>query len=611
MGPTHLGSREKAGQGAGGRNLLPASGSPFPLLPRTFPLLVLGAVAILASACTPSAPPPADLIVHHARGYSLAWADPSLEGVPAAGAPYDALTGWRHDATAVAVRDERIVYVGSDSGALALRGEGTRVIDAGGATLLPGFTDAHTHVAELGQSLDRVNLTGIATEAEAVERIVERAKTTPKGEWILGFGWDEGAWANRYPDQRLLTERVPDHPVVMRGLHGFAAWGNALALAKAGITRDTRAPTGGEIRRDARGEPTGLVLNRAVPLLDDAVPPPTPAQRDTQLLRALHVMAEAGYTGVHEAGVPADVLASLQRLDAADSLPLRVYVMLSGRDSSLVREWIARGPYRSPTGMLVVRAVKAYYDGALGSRGAQLLADYSDQPGHRGVSGAGYGFNRQVVADAMAAGFQVGIHAIGDAGNRATLDFIDSVTAAASKARGLRHRVEHAQLVAPADIPRFATGGIIASMEPPHAVEDKGWAEARVGPARIRGAYAWRTLRRSGARLVFSSDLPGSGWSIAYGLHSAIARQDTLGTPAGGWYPDQRMSPEEAVRGYTAWAAYAGFDETDAGMLTVGRRADFTLLSVDPFRLVTPADLLANQVELTVSRGRVTFQRVR
>ncbi len=566
---------------------------------------------MLACAGTPSAPPPADLIVHHARGYTLTWADPSFEGVPAVGAPYDSLTGWRHDVTAVAARDGRIVYVGSDSGALALRGDGTRVIDAGGATLLPGFTDAHTHVAELGQSLDRVNLTGIATEAEAVARIVERAKTTPKGEWILGFGWDEGAWANRYPDQRLLTERVPDHPVVMRGLHGFAAWGNALALAKAGITRDTKAPTGGEIRRDARGEPTGLVLNRAVPLLDDAVPAPSPAQRDTQLLRALHVMADAGYTGVHEAGVPADVLASLQRLDAADSLPLRVYVMLSGRDSVLVREWIARGPYRSPTGMLVVRAVKAYYDGALGSRGAQLLADYSDQPGHRGVSGTGYGFNRQVVADAMAAGFQVGIHAIGDAGNRATLDFIDSVTAAAPKVRGLRHRVEHAQLVAPTDIPRFAAGGIIASMEPPHAVEDKGWAEARVGPERISGAYAWRTLRRSGARLVFSSDLPGSGWSIAYGLHSAITRQDTLGMPADGWYPDQRMTPEEAVRGYTAWAAYAGFDEADAGMLAVGRRADFTVLSVDPFHLKTPAGLLANRVELTVSRGRVTFQRVR
>lgn len=561
-------------------------------------------------ACRPAPPPTADLVLHNARAYTLAWGDPAGDGTPAAGAPYDASRGWRHDATAVAVRDGRIVYVGSDSGALALRGRETRVIDLRGATLLPGFVDAHTHVAELGQALDRVNLTGIATEAEAVEKIVERARTTPAGTWIVGVGWDEGAWANRYPDKRLLTERVPDHPVVMRGLHGFAAWGNALALEKAGITRFTRAPAGGEIRTDANGEPTGLLLNRAVPLLDDAIPAPTPAQRDAQVLRALHVMADAGYTGVHEAGVPPDVLASLERLDAADSLPLRVYAMLSGRDSALVQRRIARGPYTSRSGMLVVRAVKAYYDGALGSRGAQLLEDYSDRPGHRGVSGSRYGFDRHLVAAAMAAGFQVGIHAIGDAGNRATLDFIDSVTAAAPAARGLRHRVEHAQVVSPPDIPRFAAGDIIASMEPPHAVEDKGWAEARLGAERIKGAYAWRSLRQSGARLAFSSDLPGSGWSIAYGLHSAIARQDTLGTPPGGWYPAQRMTPEEAVRGYTAWAAFAGFDEEQAGTIAVGKRADLTALSVDPFHLAAPRDLLRNVVQLTVSRGRVTHRRL-
>ena len=573
-------------------------------------VVALPLLAVLAACATP-APPPADLILHNARAYTLAWDDPTTDGSPALGAPHDS-AGWHHDATAVAVRDGRLVYVGNDSGALALRGQGTRVIDLAGGTLLPGFVDAHTHVAELGQSLDRVNLTGVATEEEAVERIVARARTTPPGEWILGYGWDEGTWANRYPDQRLLTARVPNHPVVLRGLHGFAAWGNALALAKAGITGDTRAPAGGEIRRDARGEPTGLVLNRAVPLLDDAVPAPSPAQRDTQVVRALRVMAEAGYTGVHEAGVPGDVLASFQRLDSAGVLPLRVYAMLSGRDSALVTQWSARGPQPvSAGGMLVVRAVKAYYDGALGSRGAQLLADYSDQPRHRGVSGSGYGFNRRVVANAMAAGFQVGIHAIGDAGNRATLEFIDSVTAAAPKARGQRHRVEHAQVVSPTDLARFAASGIIASVQPPHAVEDQGWAEARVGPDRIAGAYAWRTLRRAGARLVFSSDLPGSGWSIAYGLHSAITRQDTLGTPPGGWRPEERMTPEEAVRGYTTWAAVAGFDEDSAGVLAVGRRADLTVLSVDPFRLASPATLLRNEVRLTVSRGRVTYQRPR
>ncbi len=574
----------------------------------------ISVVAVLVSgltSCSRSAPAneTADLVIVNARIYTLQWGDPSAFGTPAPDAPFDSLNGWRSDATAVAVRDGRITYVGSDSGARAARGTATRVIDLGGGVLLPGFVDAHTHVAELGQSLDRVNLTGVATEAEAVERVAERAAGTPKGEWILAYGWDEGAWANRYPDRRLISARVPDHPVVLRGLHGFAAWANDLALQKAGITRDTKAPAGGEIRTDASGEPTGLVLNRAVPLLDDAVPQPTPQQRDAQVLRALHVMADAGYTGVHEAGVAPDVMASFERLAASDSLPLRVYAMLSGRDSTLIRSWIRRGPFTSTNGMLSVRAVKAYYDGALGSRGAQLLADYTDKPGHRGVSGGAYGFDRGVVADAMAAGFQVGIHAIGDAGNRATLDFIDSVMLAAPKARGLRHRVEHAQIVSPEDLPRFSTLGVIASMQPPHAVEDKGWAEARVGPARIAGAYAWRSIRRAGAALAFSSDLPGSDWSLFYGLHSAITRQDTTGAPAGGWYPAERMTPEEAVRGYTAWNAYAGFDERDAGVIAVGRRADFTALDVDPFRLRSPHDLLRGKVTLTVSRGRTTYRR--
>lgn len=576
--------------------------------PRARAILSFLLTFVAACSCGRDPAPAADLILHNGKVYSLAWQEPSADGRPSTDAPHDSINGWHHDATAVAVTGGRIVFVGSDSGALALSGPDSKVIDLVGQVVLPGLVDAHTHVAELGQSLDRVNLTGVATEAEAVERIVARAAQTPKGEWILGYGWDEGAWANRYPDKRLLSARVPDHPVILRSLHGFAAWANERALTLAGITRATPSPTGGEIRKDQGGEPTGLVLNRAVELLDNAIPLPSPAQRDTQVLRALHVMAAAGYTGVHEAGVAPDVMDSFERLAERDSLPLRVYAMLSARDSALIRRRIKRGPFTSPDGMLSARSVKAYYDGALGSRGAQLLEDYSDRPGHRGVSGGAYGFDRQLVADAMSAGFQVGIHAIGDAGNRATLDFIDSVTRAAPKARGLRHRVEHAQIVSPPDIARFAALGVIASVQPPHAVEDKGWAEARVGADRIAGAYAWRTLRQAGAALVFSSDLPGSDWSALYGLHSAITRQDTSGAPSGGWYPAQRITREEAVRGYTVWSAHAGFDERHAGAIAAGKRADLTVLNVDPFRADGPA-LLRGAVVLTLSRGRVTFQR--
>jgi predicted amidohydrolase YtcJ len=564
--------------------------------------------AITAWRTAPAAAVPPDLVLTNARVYTLAWDEPSRDGRPARNAPHTDAGGWHPDAEAIAVTNGRISFVGSTRAALARSGQRTRVMNLGGGTLLPGAVDAHTHVAELGQSLDRVNLTGVASESAAVSLIVARAAVTPKGQWILGYGWDEGAWANRMPDRTLLSARVPDHPVVLRSLHGFAAWANTLALTRARIGRETATPSGGEIRRDSAGEPTGLVLNRAVQLLDDAVPQPTPLQRDSQLVRALRVMAAAGYTGVHEAGVAPDVLASLERLAARDALPLRFYAMLSARDSALIRAAITRGPFTSRNGMLVVRAVKAYYDGALGSRGAQLLDDYSDRPGHRGVSGGTYGFNASLVEAAMAAGFQVGVHAIGDAGNRASLDFIERVMRERPTTRALRHRIEHAQVVAPSDMARFALLPVIASVQPPHAVEDKDWAATRLGTARAEGAYAWRTLRTAGARLVLSSDMPGSDWNLFYGLHSAMTRQDTLGQPPGGWYPAQRLTAEEAIRGYTAWAAWAGFDEQHAGVIAVGRRADLTALSIDPFRVDSaPRSLLTGRVLLTISRGRMTY----
>ena len=565
------------------------------------------AAILVLAACSCAQPSPrADLVLHNARVFTLGWAEPGTDGRPAAAAPFSPDNGWHPDASAIAVRDGHVVYVGTDSGALALKGDGTKVVDLAGAVLLPGMVDAHTHVAELGTALERVNLTKAATEAEAVDLVVKRAATTPKGEWILGWGWDEGAWADRYPDKTLLSQRVPDHPVLLRGLHGFAAWANEKALSEAKIVAGTAAPVGGEIRHAADGSPSGLFINRAVALVDRAVPHPNAVQRDSQVVRALRVMAAAGFTGVHEAGTPRDVVESLLRLEAKGALPIRVYAMLDGRDSALVREWAKRGPRMgTDASNLTIRAVKAYYDGALGSRGARLLADYSDRPGHRGVSGANYGFDHTVAADAMAAGFQVGIHAIGDEGNRSSLDFIDSVTKAASGARGLRHRIEHAQVVHPADLPRFAALGVIASMQPPHAVEDMPWAEERLGKERVRGAYAWRTLRKAGAKLAFSSDLPGSDWSLFYGWHSAMLRQDKQGMPAAGWYPDQRMSAEEAVRGYATWAAYAGFDEKSAGAIAVGKRADFTAVSVSPFTMKNGADLLAGTVRLTVVRGRV------
>jgi len=562
----------------------------------------------VAASCS-SSPPPADLVITNANVYTLGWPEPSTDGRPAPSAPFDSARGWHPDAQAIAVRGGKVVFVGPNDGAKAYTGSKTRTLDAAGATVIPGLIDAHVHLANLGESLERVKLTGVATEAEAVELVVKRAATVPKGEWIVGYGWDEGAWANHYPDMKLLTARVPDHPVYMRSLHSFAAWGNTLAFERARITRTTRAPDGGEIRKDAAGNPTGLLLNRAVALLDSAIPPPNADAMDRRLEAALHAMAEAGYTMVHDANTDSATLGALQRLNSGNKLPLRVYVMMAERDPALLRRWLALGPDTANTAMLRVRGVKAFDDGALGSRGARLLADYADRPGQRGVVGANAGFNQPLVDSMMRAGFQVAVHAIGDQGNRETLDFFERVFTATPNARTGRHRIEHAQVLSAQDIPRFAKLGVIASMQPSHAVEDMAWAEQRLGPERVRGAYAWRTLRIAGARLVFSSDLPGPDNDIFYGLHSAVTRRDRSGQPPGGWYPNERMTPEEAVRGFTTWAAYASFVENDVGMISVGRRADLTLLSIDPFAVGTrsPDSLLTGRVRGTLVAGRMIY----
>jgi predicted amidohydrolase YtcJ len=570
---------------------------------------VLGGILISVSASQAIARPAsgaADLILTDARVYTLRWGEPALDGKPAPDAP---LTNgkWHPDATAVAIRGGMIVYVGSNKRALALRGKRTRVMDLNGATVLPGLVDSHTHFIELGAKLESVDLTGVATEAQAVALVAARAKSVPKGEWIFGAGWDEGAWANRYPDKQLLSAAVPDHPVVLRSLHGFAIWVNQAALDAGKITNASPVPVGGEMRLGADGQPNGLFLNRAATMVDAAVPPEPQAVVARHALKGLNQMAADGYVTVHEAGVPGSAMAALQQLEAQNRLPIRVYAMLSLRDPPLMRQWIAKGPDRDNDSMLVTRAVKAYYDGALGSRGARLLADYADKPGHRGISGDGYGFDQALARQAMQAGFQLGIHAIGDAGNREVLDFYEAQFKAAPGTAQGRHRIEHAQIISPPDQPRFAGLGVIASMEPPHAVEDKGWAEARLGPQRVLGAYAWRTLRRSGARLTFNADNPGSDHSIFYGLHSAITRQDKQLQPAGGWYPAERLTIEEAIRAYTSWSAYAAFREGQTGIIAKGRWADLTVMDIDPFALAatTPEKILAGKIRATIVNGKV------
>ncbi|MDA9109075.1 amidohydrolase [Woeseiaceae bacterium] len=551
----------------------------------------------------------ADIILTNARVYTMRWDEPDSNGTLSSKAPNN--EGWRPDANAVVIQNSKIKFVGQTTKALSYKGEKTQIIDLAGATVLPGLVDSHTHVFGVGAALERVDLIGVSTEEEIVARVVERAKITPKGDWIIGRGWDEGVWANRYPDKELLTKFVPDHPVFLSSLHSFGGLVNQKALDVVGINSSTKVPVGGEIRLGNNGEPNGLFLNRAVPLVRDAIPTPSQEAMMIRALAGLNQMAEDGFVAVHDAGLDSSMMAALEELEAQNLLPIRVYGMLSLRDESLMEKWINKGPDEDLDSMLVTRSVKAYYDGALGSRGARLLNDYSDLPGHRGISGDGYGFNEILMTRAMNKGFQVAIHAIGDAGNREVLDILERVFDESPSTKSNRHRIEHAQILHPDDLPRLGQLGIIASMEPQHAVEDKTWAETRLGLERIKGAYAWRSLRQNKAHLTFNSDNPGSDHNIFYGLHSAITRQDKYSLPEDGWYIEEAVNVDEAIRAYTSWSAYASFKEDVTGIIAIGRWADLSIMNVDPFLISddSPVDLLDGQILMTIVNGSIVYER--
>ena len=585
-------------------------------------LLLCTAGALLVAACNPGntegpetpadARVVADLLLTNGRIYTLSWPDPDREGQPAESAPVQD-GEWQADAEALAIQGGLIIAVGSNSDVEAFQGPATRVVDLRGATVVPGLVESHGHFQELGEQAERVDVSYATTTAEMAALVAERKKDVAPGEWILGGGWDEGAWADALPTRAELDRVSPDQPVLLKGRRGFGILVNGAALDIAGVSAEMPSPSGGEIVKDDAGEPTGVFLNRAQALINDVMPQPTLEQKRRRLLFGLNEMVRAGYVSVHHAGVYGDYMPAYESLAEDSALPVRVDVMLAARPENLalMEKWIASGPTRSSDAFLQVRGVKAYYDGSLGSRGAQLIEDYSDQPGYRGVAGEAYGFPEDLVTRAMQAGFQVGVHAIGDAGNRAVLDFYERVFEQYPETRALRHRVEHAQIIHPDDFPRFGELNLVASMEPGHAVEDSPWAETRVGPQRIRGGYAWRTLRRNGAGLIFNSDLSGTDYDIFYGLHSAVTRKTRDGEPPGGWYPEEAVTMEEALRAYTLWPARASGREALTGSLEVGKWADITVLSIDPFAVVAedPAQLLEGEVLMTVIDGRIVLDK--
>jgi predicted amidohydrolase YtcJ len=516
-------------------------------------------------------------------------------------------------ASALAVGRGRILFVGSDAEARSLGNPSTNVIDLRGMTVVPGIIDAHAHLLGLGDMLRRVNLAGSTSYDEVIERVKAFSKDVKPGDWILGRGWDQNRWPTKeFPTHDALSRAFPNNPVVLERIDGHAVLANARAMQLARVSAATADPEGGRLIRLAGGTPSGVFVDKASTLIDNAIPVPSRADLRKAILAAIAECNRLGLTGVHDAGVEPDTVGIYEELAKAGNFNLRNYVMLSdpgepGSPAARANPYLVRGPQSALyDGHLWVRAIKLYADGALGSRGAALLAPYADEPTNSGLLVSRPEHIRAWADAALRSGFQVNVHAIGDRGNRIVLDAFESALKAAPKADH-RFRIEHAQVVSPEDIPRFAKLGVIPSMQPTHQTSDMGWAEVRVGPQRIRGAYAWRSLLNTGVVIPSGTDFPVEEVNPLLTFHAAVTRQDPGNLPPGGWYPDQKMTRQEALQSMTIWPAYAGFQESVLGSLTPGKYADFVVLDRDIMR-VPDTELLGTRVVSTWIGGRRVYE---
>ena len=508
-------------------------------------------------------------------------------------------------ASAFAVRNGRFVEVGSEAEVRAAVPEGP-CVDAGGRTIVPGFIDAHAHLHELGHALRRADLTGTPSPAAAVERLhaFESERDRPPEAWLRGHGWDQTDWSPPdFPTRAVLDAAFPNRPVWLTRIDGHAGWANTMALkSTVGLDRlhHMDDPDGGRIHRDETGRPTGILVDRAMALVEEHLPPPSPSQQDRALRTALSHTARHGVTGLHDAGVVGSHIRRVQRFIEEDRFPLRLYAMVHA-GSDAFDAFCERGPYRDPSGRLDVASTKLFADGALGSRGAALLSDYADDPGNRGLLRHTDDELRRHVKAAVECGFQVTTHAIGD---RATRQVLDAYEAARSEcpAPVRRPRIEHAQVVAPADYPRFGALDVIASVQPVHAISDGGWAADRLGSDRVANAYAWNRLQEAGATLAFGSDAPIDVLDPIRALHAASTHWRPHPSE-GDSPPPERLSRRAALRAHTLHAAYAAFREHEIGSITPGKRADWVVLSHD--LLSIPEDtLLDTEVVATYLDGR-------
>lgn len=518
-------------------------------------------------------------------------------------------TGLGHSVDGVAVRDGRVIYAGDAEGLAALTGAETEIVDLGGAVMFPGFTDAHAHLIGIGQRERTLNLEGTASIGDLQARVAAYAQENTQGV-VFGRGWIETHWPEgRFPIAADLDAVVSDRPVILIRADGHALVANSAAIEAAGVADDTPDPEGGAILRDDDGRATGIMIDTAMAPFRVLIGQPSEAERTEIYEAGASVMASHGWTGVHDMSVPYRDVAILERLAEEGRLPLRVHVSASPGDYA---EIAASAPRRHASGRVTARAVKLYADGALGSRGAALINPYADDPQNRGLMLMQEETAAAMMDDALRDGVQIAIHAIGDLGNRSVLDWVEAAYARVPvEERAVaqpRWRIEHTQVVSPSDLPRIAELGLIASMQPSHAIGDLHFAPARLGAQRLSGAYAWRDIMESGVVIAGGSDAPVERGEARIEFYAATVRRDLDGfADPETWHLDQALSREDALRLFTVNAAYAAFCEGELGTIAPGMLADFSVFDRD-LMTVDDLDLRDARPVMTVIDGEVVWQ---
>ncbi len=556
--------------------------------------IVIMAVAVLHNCAKKT--PSADLVIYNGNIYTADINKPNAE--------------------AIAVSQGRIIAIGDHAVIKLYISDSTKVIDLAGNSLFPGFIEGHAHIMGVGGNLIDVDLMGAQNYEEVIEMVKARAANTPVGSWIIGRGWHQDKWDQSperlfrgFPTHHKLSEAVPDHPVYLSHASGHATLVNDAAMKMAGINKNTLSPAGGEVFKDVSGQPTGIFNETAEELVWQVIPKESEEARSEKLELALNECMKYGLTGFHDAGSDTEALNTIIRFGEEDMLPIRLHVMLSGVDSTLLKERFAQGPERGLfDNRLNITSVKLYADGALGSRGAWLLEEYSDAKGVHGHNTVAMDKIEEITFKAYESGFQVCTHGIGDRANREILDIYEKAFGAfPNKAKNHRFRIEHAQHIHPDDIPRFAQLGVLPAMQAIHMSSDRPWAIERLGKERIEnGAYLWSELIDNGSRIINGTDAPVEPLDPLPSFYASVSRKTLQGTPEGGYEPSQKMTREEALLSYTLWPAYGAFMENEIGSIEIGKRADFTVFDKD-IMTIPENEILTTKAVMTIVDGALIY----